>query len=122
MFRFNIIDNSLQHSTELFKTIKIALTKKNIFELISSELLIEHIKKRKNCCRIVPQAFFHCLLTCVHNIFSAITGWQLSQIQVLDDLAHFSTYIIDSKKLYTFVRARVELFVSVLNIICICDL
>ena len=76
--------------------------------MISSELLIEHIKKRKNCCRIVPQAFFHCLLTCVHNIFSAITGWQLSQIQVLDDLAHFSTCIIDNTKLYTFVSGGDE--------------
>ena len=39
------------------------------------------------------------LPTCVHNIFPTIMGAHLvsSQIQVLDDLPHFSTCIIDNK-------------------------
>ena len=62
--------------------------------------------------------FFHddCFLKPSFIVFSrvyiiycpAITGWQVSQIQVLDDLAHFSTCIIDNTKLYTFVSGGDE--------------
>ena len=42
--------------------------------------------------------FYYCLLTCVHNILSRNQRLASSQIQVLDDLAHLSTCIIESKR------------------------
>ena len=54
------------------------------------------------CIYICPLLSWVCsdyLPTCVHNIFPTIMGAHLvsSQIQVLDDLPHFSTCIIDNK-------------------------
>ena len=50
-------------------------------------------------CRLLSWVCSDYLPTCVHNIFPTIMGAHLvsSQIQVLDDLPHFSTCIIDNK-------------------------